>query len=141
MQDAEIIINPSLVGMFPGVYSNPVSIKRFKNLQAVFDCIYNPFRTKLILEAKEPGPTCSDGLPMPVRQAVLAQNIWLDRTGDLSLTRKPVSLMRKKTSNLVLCGMPSSSRTTLGRLLSKRLCREFIDLDEHITEKQGSPPR
>lgn len=34
--------------------------------------------------------------------------------------------------NLVLIGMPGSGKTTLGRQLSERLNRPFIDLDEEI---------
>jgi len=35
-------------------------------------------------------------------------------------------------SNIVLIGMPGSGKTTIGRLLSDRLCYDFIDTDEFI---------
>ena len=139
LQETEIIINTTPVGMYPNAYDKPIELFRFKNLTAVFDCIYNPFCTELIMEAKAMGLICSDGLPMLVRQAVLAENIWLNKEDDPDITRTLICLMRKKKANLILFGMPSSGKTTLGRMLANKLDKPFIDLDEYIAEKHGAP--
>ena len=39
--------------------------------------------------------------------------------------------------NIALIGMPSSGKTTLGRLLAKQLHRPFVDLDEEIVKADG----
>ncbi|MDV3426034.1 MAG: shikimate kinase [Bacillota bacterium] len=39
-------------------------------------------------------------------------------------------------SNVVIIGMPGSGKTTVGRLLAKRLNFNFIDTDEFIEKKQ-----
>ena len=39
--------------------------------------------------------------------------------------------------NVVLFGMPSCGKTTLGRLVSHNLDREFIDTDELIKEAES----
>ena len=39
---------------------------------------------------------------------------------------------------IVLLGMPSSGKTTLGRQLAEKLSIKFIDLDEAIENKEGS---
>ena len=36
--------------------------------------------------------------------------------------------------------MPFSGKSTVGRLLSKKLNKEFVDVDEYITEKYNSTP-
>lgn len=140
LTDTEILINTTPVGMYPNVYAKPIDLAKFSNLTAVFDCIYNPFFTELLMEAKELGVVCSDGLPMLVRQAVLAENIWKGSHDNPQLTDKLVGFMRCQKANLVLYGMPSSGKTTLGKILSQQLDKPFVDLDEYIAEKHGKSP-
>ena len=45
--------------------------------------------------------------------------------------------MLMKRCNIVLIGMPSSGKTTIGKMLAKRMQKEFIDLDDKIIEKAG----
>lgn len=37
--------------------------------------------------------------------------------------------------NIVLIGMPGSGKTTIGKMISGRLAREFCDIDEYIEDK------
>jgi len=46
-----------------------------------------------------------------------------------------------KKSNIVLIGMPSSGKTTIGKLLAGGLGMGFVDTDEIIREKAGKPLR
>lgn len=39
--------------------------------------------------------------------------------------------------NIFLCGFMGCGKTTVGKLLSKRLGREFIDMDKYIEEKEN----
>lgn len=140
LKDTEIIINTTPVGMFPNIYLKPVDLSRFSSLVAVFDCIYNPFTTELLAQAKELNLICSDGLPMLVEQALLAEDIWVGEKHDTSVSEKLIRSLRKSKSNLVLYGMPSCGKSTLGRLLAEELGRKFVDLDEYITKNQGRTP-
>lgn len=45
--------------------------------------------------------------------------------------------MIKDDRNIVLIGMPGSGKTTVGRILARRLGRNFIDMDEYIERQQG----
>ncbi|MBO5888971.1 MAG: shikimate dehydrogenase, partial [Clostridia bacterium] len=74
--NTEIIINTTPVGMFPNPYSKPINLSRFKNLQGVFDCIYNPKNTELLQDAKLLNIPCEGGLSMLVEQALLARDSW-----------------------------------------------------------------
>ncbi|MES2733332.1 MAG: shikimate kinase [Bacteroidota bacterium] len=40
--------------------------------------------------------------------------------------------------NIFLIGMPSSGKTSLGKLLAKQLLYQFIDLDAKIVEEEGA---
>lgn len=39
--------------------------------------------------------------------------------------------------NIVIIGMPGSGKTTIGLLVSKKLNRKFIDMDEFIAQKEN----
>ena len=84
--DAEILVNATPVGMYPGNGQSPVDLSVFPVCQGVLDVIYNPRRTALLLQAEARSIPCSDGLPMLVAQAVAAaiDEIY-DRTGQDSI--------------------------------------------------------
>ena len=52
---AQVIVNTSPVGMFPAQEGIPVELDRFPQLESVADVIYNPHRTRLIVEAQKRG--------------------------------------------------------------------------------------
>ncbi len=138
-KDTQIIINATPVGMYPNVGVSPVDLSAFPALTGVFDCVYNPFNTALIMQAKFLGVPCSDGLPMLVKQATEAQKIWGVRsdTGD---TEEIIGALYRKKLNIVLCGMPSSGKTTIGKIVADILGKKFIDTDAEIFSETGKPP-
>lgn len=139
-QDVQIIINTTPVGMFPNVENSPIDLSKFKNLIAVFDCIYNPKTTELLNQAKNLGLIYNGGLPMLVKQAILAYNIWKGVEDNDSITKKIISEIEGQTKNIVLIGMPSAGKTTIGKLVSSKLDKEFYDSDDEITKKYGKTP-
>lgn len=46
--------------------------------------------------------------------------------------------MKTDTKNIVLIGMPGCGKTTIGKLLSSKLDKKFIDLDDYVENKNGS---
>lgn len=139
-KDAEIIINATPVGMYPNAGECLVDFGKFRNLSAVADCVYNPDRTELIMRAEEAGLSYTGGLPMLVEQALLAEDIWLGKTHTAEETEEMISAIKRQTLNIVLTGMPSCGKTTLGRLVAEKTGRKFFDADEFITEKFGETP-
>ncbi len=64
--DADILINATSVGMHPDVDATPVPAGLLRPGLAVFDIVYNPRRTRLLLEAEQKGATVIDGVRMLV---------------------------------------------------------------------------
>ena len=80
----DLIINATPVGMFPRVDASVLPRETVIKAKAVFDAVYNPAETLFIKYAREGGLKYSNGLPMLVWQAALAQEIWrvLEFSGD-----------------------------------------------------------
>ena len=135
--DTEIIINTTPVGMYPNVFDTPLDLCGFDKLSGVIDAVYNPIRTPLICEAQKRGVRAESGLYMLVAQAVRASEIFLGITYPADTTEKIYSSLIRKKENLVLIGMPSCGKSTVGKMLAKALDREFIDTDNLIAENEG----
>lgn len=135
--DTEIIINTTPVGMYPNIESAPIDLDKFSMLLGVVDVIYNPKLTKLLYQAKERGIKYTSGLPMLVAQAKYAKDYFFnEKTSDDDIERV-LSQLDNQTQNIVLIGMPGSGKSTVGKLLSQKLGREFIDTDAEIEKKDG----
>lgn len=135
--DAEIIINATPVGMYPDSYDSPIDLSKFSNLLAVFDAVYNPIRTKLVLDAKEKNILADGGLYMLVSQAVHAIEMFTKTEIEENKIDEIYNQILKQKENIVLIGMPSSGKTTVGAILADSLCREVIDLDNEIEKRIG----
>ena len=131
--NAEVIINTTPCGMYPNVYEKPIDINLFKNLTAVVDVVYNPLKTQLVVDAQNKGITAVGGLYMLYYQAVKAAEIFLEKQIDVDVFDE----IFKEKQNLVLVGMPSCGKTTLGKMLALELNKEFVDTDNEIVKTAG----
>ena len=133
----EVIINTTPVGMYPDIYNSAVDVKRFENLSGVVDAVYNPLRSKIVSDALSLGVKAVGGLYMLVAQAAAAVEKFIDiDVSEKEIERVYKSLFKSK-ENIVLIGMPSCGKTTVGNILAEKLNREFLDSDILIekTEK------
>lgn len=137
--DAQIIINATPVGMFPKQDGRPIDISAFPKLEGVIDAIYNPLRTKLILDAQERGIPAEGGLYMLSAQAVHASAVFRDIPLDESLVDKAFKSVKNDKQSIVLIGMPSSGKTTVGRILAEKCGKQLADTDEYIVRRIGMP--
>ena len=135
--DTEVIINTTPVGMFSRQAGKPIELSPFPKLTGVVDAIYNPLRTELIAETMKRGIPACGGLYMLAAQAVYASALFLGKEADGALIDKAFSSVEAEKENVVLIGMPSSGKSTVGKALSERLGREFIDSDEEIVKLIG----
>ena len=135
--DAEVLINATPVGMYPGNLASPADLTRFPRLTGVADVIYNPAKTALILDAEKLGIPHADGLRMLAAQAWHAARPFLKEDLPVSRIDEACALVRRKTRNLILVGMPGCGKTTLGRQAAALLQRPFVDLDVEIERQTG----
>lgn len=143
--ETEIVINTTPVGMFPHADASPVDLTVFPRLRGVFDAVFNPLRTRLIEQAENLGVPVASGLLMLTAQAKAAGILF--RGGDYS-EPSPASEVgaeilnvwcevTAELTNIVLIGMPSSGKTTVGTLLAERLRRPLIDTDAETERRTG----
>ena len=127
--------------MFPAEDETSLDIGKFPSLVGVFDCIYNPLRTNLVLAAKTRGINCGGGLMMLAAQGVQSEKIWGCFEGETESKISSVynKLLFKKR-NIVLIGMPGAGKTSVGRVLAEKLSKKFIDIDDEIKKITGKSP-
>ncbi|KAK9139467.1 hypothetical protein Scep_009148 [Stephania cephalantha] len=68
-EDGMILANTTPVGMHPNVDETPIPKHALKGYELVFDAVYTPKMTKLLLEAEESGAAIVTGLDMFIIQA------------------------------------------------------------------------
>ncbi len=138
--DTEIIINTTPVGMFPNVNASPIDVSPFKNLEGVIDAVYNPLRTKLVIDAKKRGIKAEGGLYMLVMQAVFAAEKFTLKEIKKEVGDELFNSLFSAKENVVLTGMPSSGKSTVAKLLNLDGF-EILDTDEEIEKKTGKSPK
>ena len=137
--DAEIILNTTPCGMYPEPDAQPLPLEPFRRLEGVADVIYNPLRSRLVLDARGRGIPAEGGLYMLVAQAVRASEHFLDTVYPDSLTDRIYSRILHSKESIVLIGMPGSGKSAVGKILAERTGLPFADTDRLIEEKAGKP--
>ena len=135
--DAKILVNATPVGMYPNTGVSPVDLDTFTALEGVFDVVYNPAKTQLLLEAEKRGIPCANGLGMLVAQAKAACERFTGKPIDDEKVYTIKAEMERNTRNLMLIGMPGSGKSTVGAALAESLGRKLVDVDERIVELAG----
>lgn len=135
--DAVLLVNATPVGMYPDNGHRLIDLSLLPKCRCVLDLIYNPERTRLLLDAEERGIRCENGLAMLVGQAKRASELF---TGTKIPDRRCEEILCKlnwQMRNLILIGMPGCGKSTVGRMLAERLRRPFFDADAEIEKELG----
>ena len=135
--DARVLVNATPVGMYPNNLCAPVDVRDFPHLEGVLDLIYNPARTKLMMDAEALGIPAFGGLRMLAAQAVQASEFFRSTQLDRSIVEKIVGSLRFQMENIVLIGMAGCGKSTVGALLAQKTGRPFVDCDREIQRLAG----
>jgi shikimate dehydrogenase len=87
----DLLINTTPIGMYPHIKASPLTesqITQLPSLAVVYDLIYTPRPTQLLLLARQRGCKVLDGLEMLVQQGAAAFEIWVGERPDLGAMRQ-----------------------------------------------------
>ena len=135
----QILINTTPSGMYPNPDGQPMDLSRFGWLEGVLDAVYNPLRTRLVLQARDNGARAQSGLYMLVAQAAVACEHFLGEKLPAGALQTVYRAIHGEKQNIVLTGMPGSGKSTVGRILAREMGREFVDTDTEIIRLAKKP--
>ena len=136
-RDATAIVNTTPVGMYPDTLVAPVDLDQFPSLEAVLDVVYNPAKTRLLLDAEAKGIPTENGLWMLIAQAKESAEWFTGRKISDTVLDQIYRNLRSKMENIILIGMPGCGKTTVATCVAKALNRKLIDLDAAVIQLAG----
>lgn len=140
----EVLVNTTPTGMFPDIDMKPADLADFPNVKAVCDLIYNPFRTRLLVEAKNRGCKVCGGLPMLIAQGWLAEMLFMGKIKDENDVAKwdeeKCYKVGETFNNYVIVGMPGCGKTTFGKKIASEQNLLFFDSDEDFEKEYEISP-
>ncbi len=134
--NSTIIINTTPVGMYPNNGESLIDLSLFKECKAVVDVVYNPLKTKLILQAESLGIKATGGLPMLVAQARTASELFTGKTISDAKVESIIKSLSKEKENIILVGMPGCGKSTIGAALAKLTGKELIETDALVEAQE-----
>ena len=124
VQDDDLIVNATPVGMWPHADEVRVRMADFPSCRAVLDLVYNPSPTRLVREALACGKIAADGMVMLIAQAYRAFQL---ARGTRHQTR----------GTLFLYGPPASGKSTWAKRIAAATGWTLVDLDAEIVKAGG----
>lgn len=88
LQDADVLINATSVGMYPDEAHSLVEPTLLKPDLTVMDVVYNPVETKLAKDAKKAGAKVISGVEMLIHQGAASFEIWTGKPAPIDVMRK-----------------------------------------------------
>ncbi len=92
VEQAEVLINATSVGMSPRTSESIVPKGLLRKDLVVFDIVYNPIETRLVREAREAGCVVVTGEKMLVNQGAKSFELW---TGKTAPVKKMLEVVKK----------------------------------------------
>jgi shikimate dehydrogenase len=90
LDEYDIVIQTTMIGMYPNILETPISLKNLNAQALVCDIVYNPLETQFMKEARKNGATVQNGVEMFVYQGALAFEKWTGIFPDVKRMRENV---------------------------------------------------
>jgi len=90
INDVDLLINATPVGMYPVVNKTPISKDLLAEHLFVYDIIYNPLNTQLLKDASEIGCKTLNGIEMFINQGALAFEWWTGTKPNTNTMKKTI---------------------------------------------------
>ena len=135
--DADIIVNATTIGMYPNNGVSLINLEKFTKCSGVFDLIYNPHLTRLLLDAKRLNIPYANGLIMLVAQAKKASELFTSRKIPNKVIERVAHEIQIRTLNIALIGMPGVGKTSVANRINRTWDKEVIDIDRLIEERMN----
>lgn len=136
-----VLVNCTPIGLWPKIGKSPMPAYALAGKELVFDLIYRPLRTKLLIDAEAAGCKIVGGLDMFVRQAATQFALWTGMTPD---TRSAFEFLQnllceevRRRQSVALIGARGSGKSTVAGLLAELLGLAHIDTDEMVVSESG----
>ncbi len=88
LQDSDVLINATSVGMHPEADQSIVAPQWLRSDLTVMDIVYNPVETKLARDAKAAGAKVISGVEMLIYQGAASFEIWVSRSAPIEVMRR-----------------------------------------------------
>jgi shikimate dehydrogenase len=91
LEESDLLVNCTPVGMAGhSMAESPLKSSMLSSGLVVMDLVYNPLRTKLLLEAEEAGCQTIDGVGMLVHQGAIGFQLWTAKKAPIVVMRDAV---------------------------------------------------
>jgi shikimate dehydrogenase len=90
LQDSDILINATSIGMKPKADESLVAPKLLRPDLSVMDIVYNPIETKLAKDAKAAGAKVISGVEMLIYQGAASFELWTGKSAPVEVMRQAV---------------------------------------------------
>lgn len=134
--DSHVIVNTTPVGMYPDNGKTLLNLDNFTNCIGVFDLIYNPYRTQLILDAIKRNIPATGGMAMLAAQAKRTSELFQNKQIPEEKIETAIKKITEEYLNIILIGMPGAGKTFLGKKIAEQTGKQWIDIDEKIVEQE-----
>lgn len=90
LQDTDLLINATSVGMHPDTNQNLIDLRSLRSDLCVMDLVYNPVETKLVRAARSKGAKVVSGIEMLIYQGAASFEIWTNTSAPIDIMKQAV---------------------------------------------------